>query len=88
MKPTPARELAQSDPKELEAIQAAIRAGKPTYWLQSTSGTTLDVVVDQGVALKLWESMADRSGLGYRGINLFVRHGQNLYRYNPPRTVH
>lgn len=84
MKPTPARELAQSDPKELEAIQAAIRAGQPTYWIRSTDGCTLDVVTNEGAALSLWRSIADRTGLGYRGIQLFKRIGTAFFPYVAP----
>lgn len=87
MKPEKTRELAQSDPKELAAIEAAIRDGRPTWWIRSSDGCTLDVVVNEGAALSLWRSMADRTGLGYRGIQLFKRVGTAFMPYEAPRQV-
>lgn len=88
MKPTPARELAQSDPKDLEAIQAALRAGLPTYWIRSTDGCTIDVLINEGVALNAWRVTAERTGLGYRGVQLWKRVGTAFMPYAPPKTVH
>ena len=86
MKPTPARELAVSDPKELEAIEAAMRAGRPLYFIQASSGTTLDVKLDQGVALRTWAEYADRLPGKYHDVNLFVRKGGFLFKYTPPQA--
>lgn len=87
MKPTPARELAQSDPKELEAIQAAVRDGRPLFFIQS-GGSTLDVVTNEGAAISMWRSMADRSGLGYRGVQCFKRIGDQMFPMSQPGQVH
>jgi hypothetical protein len=80
-------EIAQSDPKDLIAIESAMEAGRPTYWIRGTDGTTYDVAVNEGNALNLWRSIADRSGLGYRGVQLFKRVGTAFYPYEAPRQV-
>lgn len=80
-------EMAQSDPKDLIAIEEAMKNGRPTYWIRGTDGTTYDVSVNEGAALNLWRSIADRSGLGYRGVQLFKRISDQLLPYEAPRQV-
>jgi hypothetical protein len=86
VKPTPVREIPQTDPKELAAIEAAVRAGKPLYFIQS-GGSCLDVALDGVSASKIWASIADRSGLGYRGVQCFKRVGTYMFPLTPPRQV-
>jgi hypothetical protein len=78
-------EIAQSEQGDLDAIQAAMRNGTPLYFIH-TGGTTLEVAVDTANAFRLWATIADRSGLGYRGVGMYRRVGTSLFRCSPPKA--
>jgi hypothetical protein len=79
-------EIAQSEVADLDALQAAMRAGKPLFFIH-TGGSTLEVTADPAAAPKLWASIADRSGLGYRGVGMYKRVGSSLFPCEPPRQA-
>ena len=85
MKPATTRDIPQSDPADLEAIQAAIRRGQPLYFVQSASGTTLDVLTDESQAIKQWHNYADRVSDGFLNVKLFKRVGTVMMPYEAPK---
>jgi hypothetical protein len=44
------------------------------------------VAVDTANAFRLWATIADRSGLGYRGVGMYRRVGTSLFRCSPPKA--
>lgn len=84
MKPTSTRDIAQSTPESLDAIQQAIARGAPLFFIQSASGSTLDVHTNEASALKAWDEYIRQVSDGRFNIHLYKREKGVMARYARP----
>lgn len=72
--------IASSEESELNAIANAKRKGLPLYFIRSSYGTTLDVLLDRPTAIRTRDEMRDRIHNGRPNIQAYEQVGQTLTR--------
>lgn len=66
--------LPSTDEAELNEISRAVRFGRPLYFIRSGDGTTLDVVLDRAVAIRMRDAVRERIHHSGPSIHAFERH--------------
>jgi hypothetical protein len=72
--------IASSDEADLIAISNAKRRGQPLYFIRTSDGCTLDVVLDKAVALRTRDVIRDRIHGRPERVNAYERSGTALTR--------
>lgn len=85
MKFVPARSgreesLPSTDEGELAAISRATRHGNPIYLVRSSTGNTLDVLLDKASALRTRDVIRERMHFSGPTIHVYERHNTALVR--------
>jgi len=72
--------LPSTDEGELNAITRAVRHGEPLYFIRSSDGITLDVVLDRGVAIRQRDEIRERIHSNSPQIDAYERRATALMR--------
>lgn len=72
--------LPSTDEGELNAITRAVKHGEPLFFIRSSDGTTLDVVLDKTVALRERDLIRDRIHSNSPQIDAYERRATALIR--------
>lgn len=72
--------LPSTDEGELNAITRAMKYGQPLFFIRSSDGTTLDVVLDKAVALRERDLIRDRIHSNSPRIDAYERRATALMR--------
>ena len=70
---------ASSEPKELDAIDWAVRNHMPLYFIQHANGTVYDVLTDKTSAINFRDATAARTPGGKMNVKLFAQIAGSLF---------